>query len=283
MESSFDGSSGLSDPNVQMNSATSTPTSTPLKDKVVQQPLDASKLTFSYTTSPRHVPEEATANASDETICTDHMICATWNHQDGWSNPELKAYGPLNLLPTASCLHYATECFEGTKVYRGFDGKLRVFRTEINVSRFRMSASRISLPLFEPAEVEKLILALIAVDGAKWLPKDRAGSFLYLRPTMIGTQPQLGVRGSKQAMLYIIMSFMPRLDVVPGGMRLCTSPDDMVRAWTGGFGYAKIGSNYGPSIAALRYSWSQGFHQVLWLFGEDGECTEAGGSNFFIV
>lgn len=77
--------------------------------------LDASKLTYTYTTTPRHVPDNTTTSSS--TICTDHMIPATWT--TSWSTPELRPYGPLTLLPTASCLHYATECFEGLKAYRG--------------------------------------------------------------------------------------------------------------------------------------------------------------------
>ena len=47
----------------------------------------------------------------------------------GWGVPEVKPYGPLSIMPTASVLHYATECFEGMKAYRGYDGKLRVFET----------------------------------------------------------------------------------------------------------------------------------------------------------
>lgn len=79
------------------------------------------------------------------------------------------------------------------------------------------------------------------------------------------------------------MSFMGRLDNVLGGMRLETSPDDMIRAWVGGFGHAKVGGNYGPSVRALDAAQSRGFHQVLWLYGPWGDCTEAGGSNFFVV
>lgn len=245
--------------------------------------LDASKLTYKLTTSPRVVPEEATANAGLETICTDHMVTATWSDAHGWATPELKPYGPLNLMPTASCLHYATECFEGLKCFRGFDGKLRIFRPSKNTARMRMSSARISLPVFPPDELEKLMIALLAVDGPKWLPKDRAGNFLYLRPTMIGTQAALGVAAPKEAMLYIIVSFMPRMDAPQGGMRLHTSPEDMVRAWVGGFGYAKVGANYGPSLMATQDARRRGFHQILWLYGPQGECTEAGASNFFVV
>ncbi|KAM3558476.1 hypothetical protein ARSEF4850_004593 [Beauveria asiatica] len=245
--------------------------------------LDASKLTYTYTKNPREVPDEAVANAGNETIATDHMVLANWSATKGWSAPELKPYGPLSLMPTASCLHYATECFEGLKVFRGYDGRLRVFRPDRNCARMNMSAGRISLPTFPPAELEKLILALLEVDGPRWLPRDKPGNFLYLRPTLIGTQSQLGVQAPKEAMLYIIVTYMPRMDSPPGGMRLHTSPEDMVRAWVGGFGYAKVGANYGPSLLATADARRRGYHQILWLYGADGECTEAGASNFFVL
>lgn len=245
--------------------------------------LDASRLLYNLTKSPRPVPDAATACSGPESICTDHMVLVNWNATTGWAAPELKPYGPLSLMPTASVLHYATECFEGLKAYRGFDGKLRLFRPDCNARRFLMSSTRIALPSFPPEEVERLIIALMSVDGAKWLPRDRPGTFIYLRPTLIGTCPQLGVQAPKEAMLYIIASFMPPLDRPQGGMALHTSPEDMVRAWVGGFGYAKVGANYGPSLLATSEARSRGFGQVLWLYGPEGYCTEAGASNFFVV
>ncbi|KAL2758258.1 hypothetical protein ACRALDRAFT_2025873 [Sodiomyces alcalophilus JCM 7366] len=265
---------------VQNGSAkgTATPTQSP-----EYQELDASKLIFHRTTSPRPVPDEATAHAGSETICTDHMITATWKASTGWSAPELKPYGPLSLMPTASVLHYATECFEGMKVYRGHDGGLRLFRPDLNAARMLMSSLRISLPSFPPPELERLLHALLAIDGPRWLPQDRKGSFLYLRPTMIGTQPQLGVQAPSEAMLFIICTFMPPMDAPRGGMRLHTSPEDTVRAWVGGFGYAKVGANYGPSLAATAEARRRGYGQVLWLYGPEQLCTEAGASNFFVL
>lgn len=278
-----------------------------------EAPLDASRLVRTLTLKPRAVPtDEAAAHAGDETVATDHMVTAAWRAGSGWEAPELKPYGPLQLMPTASVLHYATECFEGLKVFRGHDGRLRLFRPDRNAARMRMSAARISLPVFDPRELERLIVALLAVDGPRWLPRDRPGDFLYLRPTLIGTQPQLGVQVSRHALLYVILTYMPRLDEPRGGMRLHTSPGDMVRAWVGGFGYAKLGANYGPSLLATQDARRRGFHQILWLYdpaatvgggvcgagagagagaGDDddasaderAECTEAGASNFFVV
>ncbi|KAJ6783304.1 hypothetical protein PWT90_02539 [Aphanocladium album] len=127
------------------------------------------------------------------------------------------------------------------------------------------------------------ILAQLDAAGPRWLPRDKPGHFLYLRPTLIGTQSQLGVQAPREAMLYIIVTYMPRMDSPPGGMRLHTSPEDMVRAWVGGFGYAKVGANYGPSLLATADARRRGYHQILWLYGAQGECTEAGASNFFIL
>lgn len=93
-----------------------------------------------------------------------------------------------------------------------------------------MSADRISLPKFDPDALESLIQTLVAVDGPKWLPKARAGDFLYVRPTMIGSDSQLGVAAPKEALLYIIIGYMARMDTPAGGKRLLTSPEDMVRS-----------------------------------------------------
>ncbi|KAJ9156117.1 Branched-chain-amino-acid aminotransferase [Pleurostoma richardsiae] len=245
--------------------------------------LDASKLIYNRTKDPRPVPDEETINTAVDTICTDHMILAEWDAATGWSAPELRPYGPLTLMPTASVLHYATECFEGLKVYRGNDGKLRLFRPDCNAARMRMSAVRISLPGFDPKALEKLILALMEVEGPKWLPRSKPGEYLYLRPTLIGSNSQLGVQAPNRATLFIIASYMRRMDAAPGGMRLHTSPEDMVRAWVGGFGYAKVGANYGPSLLATQEARARGFGQILWLYGPEGYCTEAGASNFFVL
>jgi branched-chain amino acid aminotransferase len=240
-------------------------------------PLDASKLKFAKTTTPMSVPQPGDPIIATSSQCTDHMITAVWSASSGWAAPELRPYGNLSLAPTASVLHYATECFEGMKMYRGYDGKLRLFRPDANCKRMLISSTRISLPAFDPEELEKLIKALIAVDGKKWLPTP--GTFLYLRPTMIGSAGALGVATPKEATLFVIATFMPPLDN-PTGMKLLASTDG-VRAWPGGFGFAKVGANYGPSLMANGEARARGYDQVLWLL--DGKVTEAGASNFFVV
>ncbi|MCJ1266922.1 hypothetical protein MMC22_006807 [Lobaria immixta] len=269
------------------------------------QELDASKVMFTRNLNPKPVPEPNSPEVTAMNACTDHMITCSWNSTTGWQTPHLGPYGPLSLMPTASVLHYATECFEGMKIYRGYDSRIRLFRPDRNCRRMLGSATRIALPGFDPKELQQLIEDLVSVDSPKWLPKSRPGSFLYLRPTMIASAAALGVQKPKEALLFIIACCFPSLSepteaVTPSpiqlgngngvaqekkkpGLKLLASKDDMVRAWPGGFGNAKVGANYGPSLIAQGEARDLGFDQILWLFGPQCEVTEAGASNFFLI
>jgi branched-chain amino acid aminotransferase len=68
-------------------------------------------------------------------------------------------------MPSSSVLHYGTSCFEGIKAYRGYDGKLRLFRLQLNCERFLKSSLRVGLPAFDPKELEKLITAFAALEA----------------------------------------------------------------------------------------------------------------------
>lgn len=126
-----------------------------------------------------------------------------------------------------------------------------------------------------------------------WLPKNQPGRFIYIRPTLIGNGTQLGVQAPKEALLFIIAVPWPDLSSTnnatttdsqqSSGLSLLASHPDTIRAWPGGFGYAKLGANYGPSLAAHSAAAAKGFDQVLWLFGPERAVTEAGASNFFVV
>ena len=267
--------------------------------------LDASKTTFIPNLNPKSVPAPNSAEVWAQTCATDHMLTVRWTEKHGWEAPEIRPYGPLAIMPTASVLHYATECFEGMKAYRGDDGKVRLFRPDRNAKRFLYSATRISLPGFPPEEFLKLLKKFVGVEAPKWIAEK--GSFIYIRPTMIATAPALGLRRPQEALMYIMMVCFPSLDdpasqppptghllangvanskpaAAPSkGMRLLASQHDMIRAWPGGFGNAKVGANYGPSIVAQGEARARGYDQILWLFGEEGFVTEAGGSNFFVL
>ena len=112
--------------------------------------------------------------------------------------------------------------------------------------RMLRSAERSALPQFDGAEFLECLKKLIAVDR-DWVP-DCASSTLYVRPTMIGTEPTLGVTQSNSALLYIITG--PVGPYYPTGFKpvsLYADPS-YVRSCIGGCGSFKMGANYGPTI-----------------------------------
>jgi branched-chain amino acid aminotransferase len=110
----------------------------------------------------------------------------------------------LVIHPAAKVFHYALELFEGMKAYRGVDGHIRIFRPDMNMSRMNLSAQRSGLPTFDGEEFIKCLSRLVSIDQ-EWVPHTEAAS-LYLRPTLIGIEPTLGVASSDSALLYAILS-----------------------------------------------------------------------------
>jgi len=53
----------------------------------------------------------------------------------GWGVPRICPVHDLVLHPATKALHYAVQLFEGLKAYHGYDGKIRLFRPELNVAR----------------------------------------------------------------------------------------------------------------------------------------------------
>jgi branched-chain amino acid aminotransferase len=100
---------------------------------------------------------------------------------------------------------------------------------------------------------------------------------------MIGTQRTLGVGPPGSALLYVIAS--PVGPYYPTGFKAVSleATDYAVRAWPGGVGDSKLGANYAPCIVPQMEAASRGFHQNLWLFGEEEFITEVGTMNLFLA
>lgn len=100
---------------------------------------------------------------------------------------------------------------------------------------------------------------------------------------MIGTQRTLGVGPPGSALLYVIAC--PVGPYYPSGFKAVSleATDYAVRAWPGGVGDKKLGANYAPCIVPQLEAAKRGFHQNLWLFGDEEYVTEAGTMNFFVA
>jgi branched-chain amino acid aminotransferase len=167
------------------------------------------------------------------------------------------------------------------KAYKDKNGRIRLFRPERNMARMIKSSARIALPTFEPEAMIELISKFANLEE-RFIPSAR-GYSLYLRPTMIGTQRTLGVGPPGSALLYVIAS--PVGPYYPTGFKAVSleATDYAVRAWPGGVGDKKLGANYAPCIVPQLEAAKRGFHQNLWLFGEEEFVTEVGTMNMFVA
>ncbi|RFU35372.1 hypothetical protein B7463_g958, partial [Scytalidium lignicola] len=241
--------------------------------------IDSSALTIEKTASPKSLipPKELVFGRT----FTDHMLTVEWNASEGWQPAKITPYQNLSLDPSSCVFHYAFECFEGMKAYKDSKGQVRLFRPTKNMARMNKSSARIALPTFDSDAMIKLISKFAALEQ-RFIP-DARGYSLYLRPTMIGTQKTLGVGPPGSALLYVIAS--PVGPYYPTGFKAVSleATDYAVRAWPGGVGDKKLGANYAPCIVPQLEAAKRGFHQNLWLFGEEEFVTEVGTMNMFVV
>ncbi|KAJ3628165.1 hypothetical protein MTP99_015490 [Tenebrio molitor] len=214
-------------------------------------------------------------------IFTDHMLKVFYHKQlGGWQKPVIIPFENISLHPAAKVLHYAVELFEGLKSYRGVDGKIRVFRPDLNMQRMNLSAQRAGLPTFDGLELIRCINRLIQVDQ-EWVPHQK-GSSLYIRPTLIGIDGTLGVAQSESALLFTILCPVGNYFAEGSESVSLLADPSYTRAWPGGCGDRKMGSNYGPTIRVQSTASSKGRQQVLWLYGPEHQLTEVGTMNIFV-
>ena len=64
----------------------------------------------------------------------------------GWGKPRICQLHDLVLHPAIKALHYSIQLFEGMKAYRGYDGKIRLFRPELNIERSESCVFRFIFP-----------------------------------------------------------------------------------------------------------------------------------------
>ena len=209
-------------------------------------------------------------------IFTDHMFLMDGAVDQGWHNPRIVPYGPLSLDPSTAVLHYGQALFEGIKAYRSPQDKILLFRADKSAERLNRSAERLCVPPIDESFFMAALKSLIAVDR-EWVPQ-APGTSLYIRPTVIATDPYLGVRPSKTYSFFVILS--PVGAYYPEGFNpvKILVEDQYVRSVKGGMGEAKTAGNYAASLLAGEEAQRQGFSQVLWLDGVERRYIEEVGS-----
>jgi branched-chain amino acid aminotransferase len=232
-------------------------------DQLKEKPKDESKLGFGD-------------------IYADHMLIIDYEKGKGWFNARIEPFGNLHINPAAMALHYGQLIFEGLKAYRGQDGSIYLFRARDNFARFNRSATRLVMPEVDLDLVMDGMKKLILLDK-DWVPHS-GGTSLYIRPTMLASEPHLGVRPATEYLFFIIIG--PVGAYYPEGLNPVKIyvEDRYIRAAVGSTGEAKAAGNYAGSLLAAEEAKEKGFTQVLWLDANERKYVEEVGTmNMFFV
>jgi branched-chain amino acid aminotransferase len=222
-------------------------------------------------TAHSRLTEELRENSPFGTNYSDHMFVA--DYCDGqWRDARIVPFGPMELSPALTALHYGQSLFEGFKAHRTTNGGVALFRPMANHARLNRTAARLAMPEVPESLFHDGLLELIRTDR-DWVPHREGGS-LYVRPVYFGTDDSLMVRPASRYRLVIFTA--------PGGpyfaqpIRLLAE-ETYVRAFPGGTGDAKTAGNYGGGLLAAKLAQAKGYHNVMWLDGKDRSLIEESG------
>jgi branched-chain amino acid aminotransferase len=205
-------------------------------------------------------------------VYSDHMMMM--DYRGGiWQKPAIVPFGPVSLHPGNTTLHYGQSIFEGMKAIRGHDGRITLFRPELNARRFNESCQRLCMPGIPEATFIELVKAHARFER-DWVPaKDNAA--LYLRPFIFATDEALGVRPSETYKFMILSCPTGAYYAEPLSVKI---EERFTRAAEGGVGRAKTAGNYAASLLPTKLANDEGFQQLIWTDGKEHQYIEESGT-----
>ena len=238
----------------------------------------SNRFSVELTKNPKQKPDPDSLRFG--TVFTDHMFVMDYDPENGWHDGKIVPYGPLALDPATVVFHYGQEMFEGLKAYKTKEGKVQLFRPDMNAKRTNNTNKRMCIPQIDEQMYIDAIKELVAVDK-DWIPQ-KPDTALYIRPFIIGTDKFLGVAASNTYKFIIILSPVgPYYESGLAPTKIYVE-NEFVRSAPGGTGYAKIGGNYAAAMIAEQKAHDMGYDQVLWLDAKEGKYVEEiGTSNAF--
>jgi len=213
-------------------------------------------------------------------IKTDYNIRCKYTN-GAWGELEAHTDEYLNIHMAATCLHYGQEAFEGLKAFRGKDNKIRIFRMEENAKRLQLSCQGIAMAEFPIEKFKEAAIKAVKMNE-KFVPPYESGASLYLRPLLIGTSAQVGVKPAAE--YEFILFVTPVGPYFKGGFQ--TTPFVVTREYDRaaplGTGTYKIGGNYAASLIPGGKAHEMGYSNVFYLDAKEKKyIDECGAANFF--
>jgi branched-chain amino acid aminotransferase len=213
---------------------------------------------------------------------TDYNI-RTYYKNGAWGNIEASSSEFIEIHMAATALHYGQQAFEGMKAYRGKDNKTRLFRWEENAKRLNRSAQVLLMPEV-PAGHFKEAINLAIKKNARFLPPYESGAALYIRPLLVGTGPEVGVKPAAEYLFIVFVTPVgPLLSAgfIPVDFSITHEFD---RAAPLGTGHVKAGGNYAAGLRAMKKAQKEGYASVIFLDAKEKiYIDECGPANFFAI
>lgn len=213
-------------------------------------------------------------------IKTDYNV-RCYYHNGQWGELEISSSEYINLHMAATALHYGQEAFEGMKAFMGKDGQIRLFRWDENSRRMKISAEGIMMAEVPDDLFHKAIVTAVQMNK-RFVPPYGSGASLYIRPLLIGSGAQVGVKAASE---YLFLVFVTPVGpyfkegFMPVDMMITRTFD---RAAPLGTGHIKVGGNYAASLRALNVAHKKGYASALFLDAREKKyIDEAGPANFF--
>lgn len=221
------------------------------------------------------------ANLGFGYVQTDKRFVA--NFKDGkWDEGQLTEDATVVINECAGVLQYAQTCFEGMKAYTTEDGRVVIFRPDLNAQRMEDSCKRLEMPVFPQ---DKFIQAVIDTvkENLAYVPPYGSGATLYIRPYMFGSNPVIGVKPADEYQFRIFTT--PVGPYFKGGAKpIVIKVSDFDRAAPHGTGHIKAGLNYAMSLHAIEKAHEEGFSENMYLDAATRtKVEETGGANFIFV
>lgn len=205
-------------------------------------------------------------------VFSDHMLVMDYKNGE-WQQAEIVPFGPLELHPATSAIHYGQSIFEGMKATKDENGNVLIFRPELNAVRFHESCERMCMPTIPEATFIDLIKKTVEVDRA-WVPS-KEGFALYIRPFMFATDDFIGIKPSDTYKFIIFTCPVGAYYSQPVNVKI---EEYYTRAAQGGVGRAKTAGNYAASLYPAKLAKEQGFDQLIWTDAAEHKYIEESGT-----
>ncbi len=212
---------------------------------------------------------------------TDSRFSANWKG-GSWNKGELVSSELITVHEGAPSLHYAQQCFEGMKAQTASDGRVLLFRPDLNTERMDLAAARLLMPSV-PRElfmrgVEEAVRANYA-----WIPPFGSGASLYIRPMLIGVGENLGLKPAEEFEFRVFVSPVGPYYKQAGLSVISLAVSDVDRAAPRGTGSYKVGANYAGGLLATKLAQEVGANEALYLDSKEARyIDEAGSANILI-